>query len=72
MSGKKQSTPPKTAPEQVMLTVELSVLELSALSFVAMVCTSAVEQPVANAADRGFKKVQTAAKKHPKLPPIVR
>ncbi|MGX7824573.1 hypothetical protein ACTG9Q_05735 [Actinokineospora sp. 24-640] len=69
--SKKQSVPPKP-PEQVTLTVALSVLELSTLSFVAMSCTSAVEQVVANAAERGYQKVREAAKKHPRLPSVVR
>ncbi|MGX7829089.1 hypothetical protein ACTG9Q_28805 [Actinokineospora sp. 24-640] len=71
MSKKKRSIPPKP-PEQVALTVELSVLELSALSFVVMTCTSAVEQVVANAAERGYQKIREAAKKHPRLPSVVR
>lgn len=68
---KKQSTPSKP-PEEVTLTVKLTVLELSALSFVTLVCVSAVEQVVANAADRGIGKVREAAKKHSKLPPTLR
>ncbi|MGX7829290.1 hypothetical protein ACTG9Q_29810 [Actinokineospora sp. 24-640] len=71
MSGKKRSTPPRPL-EQVTLSVELSVLELAALSFVAMVCTSAVEQVIANAAERGYQKIREAAKKHPRLPSTVR
>lgn len=54
--------------EDVPLTVDVTVSELSALSHAVVVVTSAAERAVVNAAERGFRKVREAAKKHPKLP----
>ena len=52
--------PPKDEP-LYELAVQLTTAELAALSFVAVVVTSAVEQPVVNAADRGLRKIREAA-----------
>lgn len=46
------------------VTVRLTFAELSALSFVAVMVTSAVDPAVVNAADRGLRKLREAAVGH--------
>lgn len=52
--------------------VQLTSAELAALSFVAVVVTSAVDVTVINAADRGLRKLREAAAGHPALPMKIR
>lgn len=64
----RRSQPDKPPTRLVHLTVDVTVPELSALSHAVVVVTSAAERAVVNAAERGFRKVREAAKKHPELP----
>jgi hypothetical protein len=52
------------ASESVLVTVQLTVAEAIALSFVAVAVTSAVDATVVNAADRGLRKLRKAAASH--------
>ncbi|MEU0878881.1 hypothetical protein ABZ345_09805 [Lentzea sp. NPDC005914] len=52
------------AHDLVSVTVQLTVAEAIALSFVAVAVTSAVDDRVVNAADRGLHKLREAAATH--------
>lgn len=52
------------ASKLVLVTVRLTAAEASALSFVAVAVTSAVDDRVVNAADRGLHKLREAAAAH--------
>ncbi len=55
----------KPAEEWLLsLTVRLTAAELTALSYVAVAVTSAVDVVVVNAADRGLRKLREAAANH--------
>lgn len=58
----------KRPPEpRVELTVLVTSSELAALSFVAVIVTSAVEVRVVNAAESALRRVRAAAASHPEL-----
>jgi hypothetical protein len=58
----------KRPPEQrVELTVLVTSSELAALSFVAVIVTSAVEVRVLSAAESALRRIRAAAASHPDL-----
>lgn len=52
------------ASELVMVTIRLTAAEASALAFVAMAVTPAVDASVVNTADRGLHQLRRAAAAH--------
>jgi hypothetical protein len=56
----------------VVVSVRLTVAELSAVSRAAMVVTSGGEPTFVNAADRALRKLRAAAAQHPELPDSAR